>query len=160
MSQIFAVKMMLRLGLGAANLVLIAFFLTGQALAGEQYLDRDDRPVGGYDVVSYHTEVAPLEGLDSITAEYNGATWYFANEANRDLFVADPARYAPAYDGHCAFALANGRKVRTDPLVLDATENSVCAGACPWQYRKTYCFGENYASASVYICTCSDTRRL
>ena len=124
MSQIFAVKMMLRLGLGAANLVLIAFFLTGQALAGEQYLDRDDRPVGGYDVVSYHTEVAPLEGLDSITAEYNGATWYFANEANRDLFVADPARYAPAYDGHCAFALANGRKVRTDPLayrVVDGT---------------------------------------
>ncbi|MBR9825772.1 MAG: YHS domain-containing protein [Alphaproteobacteria bacterium] len=108
--------MLLRLGLGAINLTLIILFFSNPAFAGEQYLDRDGRPVGGYDVVSYHSEAAPVEGLDDFTAEYNGTTWYFASEANRDLFTADPARYAPAYDGHCAYALANDRKVRTDPL--------------------------------------------
>lgn len=112
----FLSKVLLRLGLGAINLALIAFLFVSPAFAGDQYLDRDDRPVGGYDVVSYHTEASPIEGDEMITAEYNGTTWYFANEANRDLFSADPARYAPAYDGHCAYALANDRKVRTDPL--------------------------------------------
>lgn len=116
MSQIFAVKMMLRLGLGAANLALVVFLLSGAAHAGDQYLDRDGRPVGGYDVVSYHTQAAPAEGQAAYTAEFNGVTWFFASAENRDLFSADPARYAPAYDGHCAYALADDRKVRTDPL--------------------------------------------
>ncbi len=101
---------------GLVGLVLALLVPAGPALAGEQYLDRDGRPVGGFDVVSYHIGDRPLEGLETITAAYNGVTWYFANEANRALFEADPERYAPAYDGHCAYALADDRKVRTDPL--------------------------------------------
>ena len=102
MNPIFAVKLVVRLSLGLLNLALAFAFLSGVAMAGDQYVDREGRPVGGYDVVSYHTEDMPLEGLDSITAEYNGVIWYFATEANRDLFVASPEVYAPAYDGHCA----------------------------------------------------------
>lgn len=109
-------KITLRLGLGLLNLALAAFFLGGVAFAGDPFLDRDGRPVGGNDVVSYHTAEAPLPGLDTLTAEYGGVTWYFATEANRGLFIDNPVRYAPAYDGHCAYALANDRKVRSDPL--------------------------------------------
>jgi len=124
MTHLFAAKIALRVGLGLINLAFAFVFLSSMAFAGEQYLDRDGRPVGGYDVVSYHTEAAPLAGLEAFNAEYNGTTWYFASAENRDLFIADPARYAPAYDGHCAYALANDRKVRTDPLayrVVDGT---------------------------------------
>ncbi|WP_323762854.1 YHS domain-containing (seleno)protein [Maricaulis sp.] len=116
MTAIFAAKCLNRCGLGFGQLLLATLLLAGSAQAGDQYLDRDDRPVGGFDVVSYHTGDRPVAGLDTITAEYNGATWYFATEANRDLFLSNPGRYAPAYDGHCAYALANDRKVRTDPL--------------------------------------------
>jgi len=123
MSAISTVNFALRLGLGLANLALATLFLCGMAEAGDQYLDRDDRPVGGYDVVSYHIGERPVEGEDRITAEYNGATWYFATEANRDLFIANPVRYAPAYDGHCAYALANDRKVRTDPLAYGIVDD-------------------------------------
>ncbi len=122
MNPIFAVKLVVRLSLGLLNLALVFAFLIGVAMAGDQYVDREGRPVGGYDVVSYHTEEMPLEGLDSITAEYNGVTWYFATEANRDLFVASPDVYAPAYDGHCAYALAHDRKVRTDPLAYQVVD--------------------------------------
>jgi hypothetical protein len=104
------------------SLCLATAFLSGAAHAGDQYLDRNGLPVGGHDVVSYHNEPAPLEGLETITAEYNEVTWRFATTQNRDLFSADPARYAPAYDGHCAYALANDSKARTDPdayLVVD-----------------------------------------
>jgi hypothetical protein len=118
---IFA-KVRLKHALGLATLWLACLFFPGAALAGDQYLDRDGLPVGGYDVVTYHTEPAPLVGLETITAVHNGVTWRFATTQNRDLFSADPARYVPAYDGHCAYALADDRKVRTDPdayLVVD-----------------------------------------
>lgn len=122
MNTFFTLKLITRLSLGLANLGPAFAFLCGVAMAGDQYVDRQGRPVGGYDVVSYHTELMPLEGLESISAEYNGVTWYFATQANRDLFFAAPEVYAPAYDGHCAYALAHDRKTRTDPLAYQVVD--------------------------------------
>lgn len=116
MSLPMTVKTAIRLSLGGANLALVFFVLCGAAFAGDQYVDREGRPVGGYDVVTYHTGTEPVMGNPDITADYNGVTWYFATAANRDRFVEAPQHYAPAYDGHCAWAVANGDKARTDPL--------------------------------------------
>lgn len=116
MTALLTAKTLIGTALCLVMLGLSILTLTGPAAAGEPFLDREGRPVGGHDVVSYHTEDVPLEGLESLTADHNGVTWYFATEANRALFVADPERYVPAYDGHCAYALADGRKVRSDPL--------------------------------------------
>ena len=103
------------------------------AFAGDQYIDESRFAVSGYDVVAYHSlEQAPVgeaqpgavKGRADITAEYNGATWAFATEENRDLFVADPAKYAPAYDGHCAYGIAQGGKVPGNPnlwRIVDGT---------------------------------------
>jgi len=113
--RMFQAKTVIRLSLGLLNLGLAVVFLTGLAFAGDQYVGRDGLPVGGNDVVSYHTESEPVAGLATIFAKHNGVIWQFSTQANRDLFVADPARYVPAYDGHCAYALAEGRKVRSDP---------------------------------------------
>jgi hypothetical protein len=122
MFQPLSATFSLRHVLGLLSLGIVAALGCEVALAGDQYLDRNGLPVGGHDVVSYHNEPAPLEGLETVTAVYNDVTWRFATAENRDLFVADPARYAPAYDGHCAYALANDSKARTDPdayLVVD-----------------------------------------
>lgn len=73
--------------------------------------------VGGYDAVAYHTEGEAIVGSEAITLEHEGATWRFANEANRDAFAADPARYAPEYGGHCAWAAAEGYLAQGDPNV-------------------------------------------
>ena len=94
--------------------VAAAALLAGTAHAGEQYL-HGGLAIGGYDAVAYHTDNAALPGDDSISFEYNGATWHFTSEENRDLFVADPERYAPAYDGHCAYGAALDGKVPGDP---------------------------------------------
>lgn len=116
---------------------------TGAAQAGEQYVDESGFAISGYDAVAYfdlkqnavgdrQPEAVPGKAL--ITAEYNGATWAFSSEANRDKFVADPAKYAPAYDGHCAYGLAQGGKVPANPnlwrivdgkLYLNITPNVV-----------------------------------
>jgi len=102
----------------------LALALGGAALAGPQYVDETGYAVSGYDVVAYHDlaqapvgaeQPEAVPGKTSITAEYNGATWAFASEANREAFLAEPERYAPAYDGHCAYGVAKGGKVPGNP---------------------------------------------
>ncbi|MGX1307980.1 YHS domain-containing protein [Amorphus suaedae] len=122
---------------------LLAVAFGGAALAGEQYVDKTGFAASGYDVVAYfELPQAPpgapqppaVPGRKDITASYNGATFAFASEAHRDAFLADPARYAPAYDGHCAYGVAQGGKVPGNPnlwrivdgrLYLNITPNVV-----------------------------------
>ena len=100
--------------------------MVGSAFAGDQYVDKTGFAVSGYDVVSYFDlpqskvgkpQQPPLPGQASITADYNGATFAFATEANRDRFLADPAAFVPQYDAHCAYGVAKGGKVPGNPTL-------------------------------------------
>ena len=71
--------------------------------------------VSGYDPVAYFVAGKPVKGDGRISTAYNGATWTFASEANRALFVADPAKYAPQFGGYCAWAVSQGYTASTDP---------------------------------------------
>ncbi len=120
-----------------------AIGLAGAAWAGPQYVDGTGFAASGYDVVAYFSlpqsavgEAQPeaIPGNENITADYNGATFAFSSEANRDAFLADPARYAPQYDGHCAYGVSKGGKVPGNPnlwrivdgkLYLNITKNVV-----------------------------------
>lgn len=111
--------------------------------AGDQYVDETGFAVSGYDVVAYFgldqsavgtAQPQGVPGSASITAEYNGATFAFSSEANRDAFVANPAQFAPQYDGHCAYGVSRGGKVPANPnlwrivdgkLYLNITKNVV-----------------------------------
>jgi len=123
--------------------VLVVLGWAGAAQAGGQYVDETGFAISGHDVVAYYElEQAPVgeqqpeavPGRKDITAEYNGATWAFATEENRDKFVANPEKYVPAYHGHCAYGVAKGGKVPANPhlwrivdgqLYLNITENVV-----------------------------------
>ena len=71
----------------------------------------------GYDPVAYFTDGKPTQGVATFTASHNGATYHFANAANRDAFAKEPDKYAPVYGGFCAYGVANGFKVDGDPKV-------------------------------------------
>lgn len=83
--------------------------------------------ISGYDTVAYHDLDATdlnedglpnpkaVKGNSQYSAEYQGATWIFASQANLDRFNADPAKYAPAYNGYCAYAAAQGSLAKTNP---------------------------------------------
>ena len=64
--------------------------------------------IEGFDPVSYFTDTEPRPGVPEYTAEWGGVPWYFANAANRDVFVRNPEIYAPQFGGHCATSLARG----------------------------------------------------
>lgn len=60
---------------------------------------------GGYDVTSFFSG-APVVGNAQFTATHDGATYRFANAANRARFVADPTAFAPQFGGYCAWAVS------------------------------------------------------
>lgn len=57
----------------------------------------------------------PTPGTPQFQADYQGKRWQFKNQAHRDLFVAQPEKYAPQYDGYCAYAAANNALASGDP---------------------------------------------
>ena len=88
--------------------------------------------LGGLDVMAYHLSNAtgstthdsagsaaakgvPLRGSPSFTHSLSGYTFWFASAEHRDLFATNPARYAPAYGGFCAYGIA----YETEPKCLE-----------------------------------------
>ena len=72
--------------------------------------------IQGYDPVAYFTEHKAKEGDKSINANYQGVTYYFASEKDKQMFLTDPGKYEPEYGGWCAYAMgAKGEKVEVDP---------------------------------------------
>lgn len=87
-----------------------------QAMAVDEHFISDSAVVGGYDVVAYHTVGEPTKGSAAFITNYQGADWHFATAENLKMFVADPAKYAPAYGGWCAAGARKGKKV---PVMAD-----------------------------------------
>ena len=56
--------------------------------------------IRGFDTVAFHTQGRAVKGKKAFSYQWNDATWYFKNAENRDLFAADPSRYAPQFGGH------------------------------------------------------------
>lgn len=81
--------------------------------------------IGGHDAVSYFTEGAPTQGKAKYHVFWNGAVWFFSSEANRDAFSANPAAYAPQYDGYCAWAASQNYKRPGDPTVWQIVDNKL-----------------------------------
>lgn len=71
--------------------------------------------IEGYDPVAYFTDGRPVAGSKEHTFDWRGATWRFATAEHRDLFAAEPEKYAPQYGGYCAWAVANGYTASIDP---------------------------------------------
>ncbi len=96
--------------------------LNGKAPPVHISIDRVGVAVGGYDTVAYHTAAQATRGSLTYWAVWNDALWLFESAGNRDLFVATPEQYAPAFGGYCAYCLAGGTKAHGDPrywLVID-----------------------------------------
>lgn len=120
-----------------------ALTLATASFAGDQYVDPTGYAVSGYDVVAYfdlaqapvgQSQPGAVPGDKDITADYNGATFAFSSEANKDRFLANPEAFAPQYDGHCAYGVSKGGKVPGNPnlwrivddkLYLNITQNVV-----------------------------------
>ena len=81
--------------------------------------------VQGYDVVAYQTVGAPTKGNASFMAKHEGATYHFSSAAHRDLFTANPAKYAPSFGGFCAMGVALEKKLDGDPTAWKVVDGQL-----------------------------------
>ena len=73
--------------------------------------------LGGYDPVSYFTSPEPLVGERAYEVVWSGVPWYFANAANRDVFVRTPEAYAPQFGGYGAMSVSRGYLAEGNPRI-------------------------------------------
>lgn len=72
--------------------------------------------IQGYDPVAYFTQKKAVKGKASFATTYEGVTYNFSSQANKELFLKNPASYEPQYGGWCAYAMgASGEKVEINP---------------------------------------------
>jgi hypothetical protein len=92
--------------------------------------------IKGYDPVAYFTLQRATPGVAQFEYEWDEHRWQFANATHRDLFKADPVRYAPQFNSFCAVALARGEVREANPeywLIIDG---------------KLYLFGKSFGPAT------------
>ena len=87
--------------------------------------DANDVAIKGYDAVSYFYNNGPVEGSEQFTATYKNAIYQFSSAKNRDLFRANPQKYAPQFGGYCAMGVALEKKLDTDPMAYKIVDGKL-----------------------------------
>jgi hypothetical protein len=100
----------------AVSLILVSFLVS---CTKNSDLSADTMPtinaIAGYDPVAYHTKSKPVSGSEDFFHVWNDAKWHFSCKENMELFKENPERYAPRYNGYCAFGLSRNDFVDADP---------------------------------------------
>jgi YHS domain-containing protein len=78
-----------------------------------------ERPAAlkGHDPVAYFVEGKPVKGTASLAHDFDDSRYLFSKPKHRELFAANPDRYAPQFSGLCTAGLAAGKKAEADPSV-------------------------------------------
>ena len=122
------------LGLGGVSLLGVvtgkgpsplAIAQTTAASAKAEVYAQDGIAIKGADPVAYFTQGQYVPGSSTYTYDWKGATWQFSSAANRDLFAASPAEYAPQYGGYCAWAVSQGYTAPVDPTAWSIVDGKL-----------------------------------
>ena len=81
--------------------------------------------IQGYDPVAYFTVSKPTPGDKTIQATYEGATYYFTSQENKDAFTKNPEQYVPQYGGFCAYGMSEGYKAPVKPESFTIVNNKL-----------------------------------
>lgn len=93
---------------------MIAFWIAGPAQAGDNVVEYATA-ASGYDVVAYHTEGKAKVGSTDNFTYHNGKAYLFSSKKNKEMFMKNPSKYEPAFNGFCAMGVAMGKKLPVDP---------------------------------------------
>lgn len=87
--------------------------LSTQAIAGSPISGaKNGVAIQGYDTVAYFTQKDAIKGGPEHSFEWSGTVWFFSSAEDKEMFAANPKKYAPQYGGHCALSVANGKHAR------------------------------------------------
>ena len=94
---------------------------------------RDPAPIAlrGYDPVAYFTMGRPTPGSSEFEYLWDEHLYRFSRAEHRELFAADPIKYAPQFANFCAMALARGQIIEADPESWLISEGKLYVFALP-----------------------------
>ncbi|HEX5509406.1 MAG TPA: YHS domain-containing (seleno)protein [Pseudolabrys sp.] len=102
--------------LSRRNAILLATLVAASPLASSISVAADlPLAIKGYDPVAYFTDGKPTPGVPEFEYVWDEHRYRFASAEHRDLFKADPVRYAPQFGNYCAMALALNQVIVADP---------------------------------------------
>ena len=118
-------------------LAYLSFFIVLAAGSGVTAAEqKPDVAIKGYDAVAYFNAGKAVKGSGSFTFPWHDMTWHFSSKENRDLFAASPEKYAPQYDGYCAWAMTESRLAVTDPEVWKIVDGKLYLNCSQAAYEK------------------------
>lgn len=118
------------------SFLLSLLLLTGSGGAAAETSPAGELAIKGYDTVAYFQAGKALKGNEAFTFQWHGMTWRFLSQENRNLFAAGPGKYAPQYDGYCAWAMTESRKAITDPEVWKIVDGKLYLNCSQAAYEK------------------------
>ncbi len=104
-------------GLSAILVLLFAFGMSPAAAAPCSDYEAKTASValGGYSPVSYQQKNKAEKGSPRYSVHVHGKTYYFTGLDQERLFLNNPEKYLPAFDGYCAYGLAKDAKFESNP---------------------------------------------
>ena len=107
------------------TIIIAALLGTMSAWSQTDYFTKKGVAIKGYDVTEYFNNTA-IKGSKEYSSQYDGATFYFASEANKNKFDISPEQYVPQYGGYCAYAIGvKGQKVSINPKTFEIRDNKL-----------------------------------
>jgi enamine deaminase RidA (YjgF/YER057c/UK114 family) len=94
--------------------------LLATALSPAAHSEEPKLSISGYDPVAYFTDGKPVQGKSEFEYLWHKLRWRFANAEHRDVFVGNPDRYTPQYDGYCAMGVSAGGEGHKDTVDPEA----------------------------------------
>lgn len=101
----------------------------------DTYTDKNGVILAGHDAVAYFTVGKPVEGKAKYTAVHNDAIYRFSSAKNRDMFKANPEKYAPQYGGFCAYGMTFGKKFDIDGKAFEVVDGKLYVNKNPSVYE-------------------------
>ena len=92
--------------------------------------------IQGYDTVAYFTNAKAVKGNKSFSYQWHGMTWIFLNKKHRNMFASNPKKFAPQYDGYCAWAMTEKRLANTNPNVWRIVQGKLYLNCSRAAYAK------------------------
>jgi YHS domain-containing protein len=105
----------------------------------QKYLNNTDKTgvtLQGYDPVAYFTQMKAVKGNPEYTARYKGATYWFASEANANMFKDHPEMFAPQYGAFCGYAMALNKLRPINPELFDVIDGKLILQHSPDAYER------------------------
>jgi hypothetical protein len=115
--EVNKMKLLGAIGVILMSLVFSLLLMTGLCGAASGESSVNGVAIKGYDSVAYFNAGKSMEGSESFTFQWHDMIWLFENKENRDMFAASPIKFAPQYDGYCAWAMSEAVISQSDPKI-------------------------------------------